>query len=327
MRSPRAAYTTEDLVALFERIHEIVNQLLPAENFFVALHDAERDEISFPYHADQYGREPTPQVLESGVLSGEVIRTGRPLLLTSDPADPARAALSEILGRRSLDWLGVPLESGAGVLGALVVQSYSGDVHYTEDDKALLQFVSTQIGAAVERKRTHDRLRYMAQYDQLTGLPNRTLFQDRLQSALARAWRNGGRLAVLLLDMDKFKEVNDTFGHSAGDHLLRDVAIRLQGSVRASDTVARLGGDEFVVLIDNIGKAEDAAIVADKILANLSRPYELHGRTLRILPSIGVAVYPDDGADNEQLLRRADAAMYSAKRGGADPGGVRRHGA
>lgn len=319
-----AANAAEDLAALFRRIHEIIGELLPADNFFIALRDGETGELGFPYHADQQGRVPTPQALEFGVLSAEVIHTGRALLLTPDSTDPVSA--NAPTGRGSLTWLGVPLESHGGIMGALVVQSYTGAVHYTEQDKELLQFVSIQVAAAIERKRSYDRLQYLARHDQLTDLPNRALFQDRLRTALARVRRNRSRLAVLLLDMDEFKAVNDTFGHAMGDHLLREVALRLTHCVRESDTVGRLGGDEFVVLLDGISQPEDAAMVAGKILVTLGKAWAVRGETLRIAPSIGIAVYPEDGEDDEQLIRCADDAMYRAKRSGGNRyGGTRNH--
>src|SRR5690606_6600544 len=148
-------------------------------------------------------------------------------------------------------WLGVPLKSGQGVMGALVVQNHADNGHYSEQDRELLQFVSTQIAVAIERKQLIDGLQRMALYDQLTGLPNRELFHDRMQLALARARREQGQLALLYLDLDRFKYVNDTCGHAAGDLLLEMVARRIEQCVRTSDTVARFGGDEFVVLLEN----------------------------------------------------------------------------
>jgi diguanylate cyclase (GGDEF)-like protein len=160
----------------------------------------------------------------------------------------------------------------------------------------------------------HSRLEHMAQHDQLTGLPNRTLFLDRLQRALTRSRRAWTWLAVLYLDLDKFKQVNDTHGHTVGDLLLQEVARRLTGCVRESDTVGRIGGDEFIVLLDGIKRLEDAALVKAKIFATLSKPYELASLTLLNIPSIGVAVYPENGKDADELIRYADNAMYQVKR-------------
>ena len=185
----------------------------------------------------------------------------------------------------------------------------------TEKDRELLEFVRVQVAAAVEREQMHCQLEHMATYDQLTGLPNRRLFMDRIQKALERAARDQGYLAVLYLDLDNFKEVNDTYGHSAGDEVLRTLADRLSQSVRAADTVARLGGDEFIVLLDIINHPDVAFTVADKVRALLSEPYELAEASLALIPSIGVAVYPEHGEEREALIRHADSAMYRVKKG------------
>ncbi|MBE0621747.1 MAG: diguanylate cyclase, partial [Burkholderiales bacterium] len=163
-----------------------------------------------------------------------------------------------------------------------------------------------------------DRIRRLAHYDLLTGLPNRALFADRARQALAMAKRDKTELAVMFLDLDRFKEVNDTLGHAVGDLLLKAAAARMQDCLRASDTVARIGGDEFVVLLPTIETAENAMAVAQKMRHALLRPFELAGRSLRVTCSVGVAVHPGHGDDEKQLLRNADIAMYRAKKGGRD---------
>jgi diguanylate cyclase (GGDEF)-like protein len=178
----------------------------------------------------------------------------------------------------------------------------------------LLQFVSTQIAAAIERKQMAARLQFMALYDQLTALPNRGLFGDRVKSALTRARRNQLQLSLFYLDLDKFKAVNDIFGHTTGDFLLEKVARRLELCVRESDTVARFGGDEFVVLLENIDSHEQSQLIADNIYSALSQPFELACNQVQILPSIGIAHYPLHGSDEAQLLRYADEAMYINKK-------------
>ncbi|MBQ0743281.1 MAG: diguanylate cyclase [Pseudomonas sp.] len=311
-----AAHSAGDLQTLYARVHEVIGQLLPAENFFVALYDAATDELSFPYYVDHFDPPPPPQSLSSGTLSAEVIRSGEAMLLTPDTVEQTLAKIGSVAGKHSLDWLGVPLEAGTEVMGALVLQSYSGAVRYTEQDKELLQFVSSQVATAIERKRTHSRLEFLARYDHLTGLPNRALFLDRLQNSLQRAQRDDLRLAVLYLDMDNFKQINDTFGHSTGDQLLQEVAQRLKQCVRESDTIGRLGGDEFAVLLGNIGKSGDATLVAEKILAKLSNPYSLNDKTVISSPSLGIAIYPEHSKEELELVRLADEAMYVAKRDG-----------
>jgi diguanylate cyclase (GGDEF)-like protein len=156
----------------------------------------------------------------------------------------------------------------------------------------------------------------MAYHDSLTGLPNRALLSDRLDRAMLAAQRTERKLAVMFIDLDRFKTINDSLGHMTGDQLLKEVASRLCRAVRASDTVARLGGDEFVVLVPGIRTTDEAAQVAEKIIEALSESFPLEGRNLHITPSIGISVYPDDGADVETLMRNADGAMYHAKASG-----------
>ena len=164
-----------------------------------------------------------------------------------------------------------------------------------------------------DRKAVEEQMRLLAQYDPLTGLPNRALLADRLQMALVQAKRDGDMVALLYLDLDNFKPVNDRFGHAAGDHLLREVAARLRDTVRDSDTVARIGGDEFILLLPAVKSQDDVLAVGGKILQVLAEPFSLPGGTASVTASIGAAIYPLHGADGKELTRRADAAMYRAK--------------
>jgi diguanylate cyclase (GGDEF)-like protein/PAS domain S-box-containing protein len=312
-----AAHAAEDLLSLCRRIHLIIGELLPAQNFSVALYDEQKDELSFPYHVDQRHQAPAPFKLNAATLAAQVIRSGQTLLLTPEsrstlPA-PAQEAESD-----ALYWLGVPLQSQNGTSGALILKSYSQNDHYSEQHRDLLQFISTQVASAIERNQLLTRLQFMAQYDQLTQLPNRGLFNDRLLTALARARREQTLLALLFIDLDKFKQVNDSCGHAIGDLLLQQVAQRIEQCVREADTVARLSGDEFVVLLENFHAPEHAATVAEKIRLALNQPFALAAHTPVILPSIGIALYPQHGGDAQQLLNQADNAMYLAKKSGGN---------
>ncbi|MBM3556729.1 MAG: diguanylate cyclase, partial [Alphaproteobacteria bacterium] len=167
-----------------------------------------------------------------------------------------------------------------------------------------------------EAKASEERIRFLAHFDALTSLPNRALLHDRLTQGIARAVRHETLVAVLFIDLDHFKDVNDSLGHHVGDQLLEEVARRLRGLVRRTDTVARLGGDEFVVVAGDLTAPPGAVPIADKILAELSKPVRLGEHDLRITPSIGIAVYPQDTTDPGVLLQHADTAMYAAKRAG-----------
>lgn len=167
-----------------------------------------------------------------------------------------------------------------------------------------------------ERVRGAERYRHLAYHDMLTGLPNRRLFSDRLEQAIARARRKGHRVAVMLLDLDDFKIINDSHGHSTGDEVLIAISHRLRQAVRESDTVARLGGDEFVVLLPETPHAEDATTVAQKIIETVREPVEIGSRQYLLGASVGLALFPDHAATAERLLQQADIAMYMAKRRG-----------
>ncbi len=167
-----------------------------------------------------------------------------------------------------------------------------------------------------ERKLVEQQLAHFAHHDYLTGLPNRILFLNSLGNLIHLAKRNKYQVATLFLDLDGFKQVNDTLGHSAGDLLLQEVAERLKDAVRASDVVARVGGDEFTFALNNIGSAENAALMANKIITSLSAPFDLDGRQCHVGGSIGISIYPDDSTDIEKLIMQADAAMYLAKQSG-----------
>lgn len=208
----------------------------------------------------------------------------------------------------------IALGADADVLGTLVLRGRAGIAGFDERERELLAYIAEQLAAAIERRHMQARLQYLALHDPLTGLPNRALFFDHLQTALARARRNGSRIAVLYLDLDRFKQVNDHHGHAAGDQMLREVACRLSGCIRESDVVGRLGGDEFVILLDGIKAADCADIVGGKVVAALTAPCEFAGQSLPIMPSIGAAVYPEDGDSADELIQHADRAMYRSKR-------------
>ncbi|HYW03340.1 MAG TPA: diguanylate cyclase [Gammaproteobacteria bacterium] len=309
-----AAHAAEGLDQLYAHIHRIVGGLLPAANFAVVDYDRTTDRVSWAYHADEREPRPEPQPLRADTPIARVIRGKSALLVaTGGGSGPGRAVPAD--GSGHPDWLGVPLVSHQGVIGALVVRSYCSDVRYSQADRSLLAFVSTQIATVIERKQAQTRMLHLAQHDPLTDLPNRLLFEDRVDVAIKRAHRDGELLGMLYLDLDDFKEVNDRFGHHAGDRLLQDIARRLQGCVRESDTVARMGGDEFTVLLTNIRTREDCTVVEAKLRKALAAPVEIEGASVSVSASIGAAAYPGDGIDADSLMRRADEGMYAAKRG------------
>jgi len=321
-RISEAAHHADELPELFRSVHAIVGELLPARNFFVALYDSGADELSFPYFVDEFDPHPEPRKLDSGTLTGEVIRHGRAFLVTPDTQEQLPESMRSIVGSESLDWLGVPLVASDSTIGALVVQSYDGSVRYNERDQALLDFVSSQVAAAVERQRAQvarklqsERIEKLAFFDPLTGLPNRALFLDRVRHAIGSADRSGRTVALLFLDLDRFKEINDSLGHALGDIALQEVARRLQATTRQEETLARLGGDEFVLVAEGADH-EAAAMIALRILRLLIEPISASGNLLSIGGSIGIAIYPADGEGADELIRHTDIAMYRAKASG-----------
>lgn len=224
----------------------------------------------------------------------------------------------------------VPLLHEGRLMGALSVNTYHPDKHFTPEDAEVLELLAgiasavlaslernAQLAAANEELRqARDAAHYQALHDGLTGLPNRVLLGDRLEQAVLAADRDSVGLALLVLDLDRFKDVNDTLGHHTGDELLQQVAARLCGLVRASDTVARLGGDEFAIVLPTAGDTLIATRLARTIVQALDQPFTVDGRHVSVGASIGVAIYPEHGQDPKTLLRRADVAMYIAKRAG-----------
>lgn len=208
----------------------------------------------------------------------------------------------------------IPIMSEGSLLGVLNVYVDAGHVA-SEDERKQMKTVADTLGVVVERKRDEEALKQLAHHDSLTGLPNRNVFYDRMNQSLAITRRHESRLAVLFLDLDHFKEVNDTLGHDAGDELLKEAATRILACVRRDmDTIARVGGDEFTIILMDIGEPAGAKLVAQKILEVLTQPFTVSGKECHVGASIGIAHYPEDGEDSETLVKNADTAMYHAKR-------------
>jgi diguanylate cyclase (GGDEF)-like protein/PAS domain S-box-containing protein len=199
-----------------------------------------------------------------------------------------------------------------GVLGVYA----DGERRFDEDDAVFLRGIANILATAVERQEARNRLTYLAQYDALTKLPNRRQLGAYLEDAIAQAGLHGRRAAVMFIDLDRFKNVNDMLGHGVGDQLLVQAAGRLEACAGGGDVVARLGGDEFAVVLPHLADNGDAADIAGRIIDALAQPFDLQGQQLFVSASIGIASYPEDGASAEQLLKSADTAMYGAKNNG-----------
>jgi diguanylate cyclase (GGDEF)-like protein len=248
------------------------------------------------------------------------IRTGKPAIYNDYLSEHQKTIFferSRKIGLRSKAFL--PLFSGDETVGAIIFAAAEPNI-FSPDFVELLQQLAGNLALALEnfkkaaeRERAEARIKYLATHDSLTGLPNRAMFYQLLSFSIAGARRYQRHCAVLFIDLDRFKLINDSLGHAAGDTLLVEMAVRLNGVVRASDVVARLGGDEFVVLLNEITGSEQAIAVARNLLTAFSKPLVLDGHECRITGSIGIAMFPADGADEQTLMKNADIAMYLAK--------------
>jgi diguanylate cyclase (GGDEF)-like protein len=248
----------------------------------------------------------------------EVLRHGRPRRIDRETTGTRTRRLLRATGLQSA--LLAPIVTSDRTIGVLIAGWTGEEDRDGSQDPRLheaLAGVADQAGIALERAELLEQVRHQALHDSLTDLPNASLVRDRAERALASLSRHPGRrTGVLFIDLDRFKSVNDDYGHAAGDAVLREVAHRLAGSVRAGDTVGRLGGDEFVVLLPDLSGPGNAYAVAGKVLERLRVPIEVEGKPTMVTASVGVAVAPDDGMDYEALLARADASMYRAKESG-----------
>ena len=302
-----AAHAAQDLPALFGQLHRIIGGILPVTDFLVALDDRAQGDLRFPYVPNEHGVGSGPGDLAPGARICEVIHG-------SQVVRPAPATAT---GPEAAHWLGVPLQSKDGTIGALVVE-HRGKAGYTSADGELLQFVATQVSTAIERKQAQAQLHHLALHDPLTDLPNRNLFRRHLDATLEGAADGKAHVALLYIDLDGFKQVNDRHGHPIGDLLLCEVVGRIRGCLREHDLAGRIGGDEFVVLLDALPSPEHAADIAERIRTALAPVFHLRDRQVRISASIGVAIFPADGEDAGRLARAADHAMYRAKKAGGN---------
>ena len=346
-----------DMSDMLGRIHDVVRQLMYAENFFIVLRNLERKTLRFIYFADVKDpglvnpAEEIPEAALDSSITLALMRHGRPI----------RGAVQELatqlgvpggigLGTLAVDWLGVPMAEDGQVLGAVVVQSYDPAVpRYTEEDSALLAYVAQHILTAlarkqtqvelerrvqqrtqdladavsrlreeiVQRERVEQKLTYEALHDALTGLPNRSFLVEALERSLSRLRENpDADFAVLFLDLDRFKVINDSVGHLVGDELLKLAGMRLTACVPSHGVVARLGGDEFAILLEDGVDTSAACQVAQRVIDAISEPMSIAGKELFSSASVGIVMSDPRYNSTDELLRDADFAMYRAKAAG-----------
>lgn len=442
-----AVHRVHELHDFHEEIHRLLKSILYADNLYIMRHDPGCDLLTFMYASEEFSEFRRAPIPVSNTISGRVIHAREPLLINRDEYRRLVAS-GELIPRlrEPVSWLAAPLISGSSVIGVIAIVSFDDAVVYSEDDKSILSFVSSQIADAIgrkgyeaalraseeryalaargsndglwdwdlvmgtvfysprwkqmfgfadeevgnspdewferipdgeasatraqieahiqdgaeffqlefrmlhrdggfrwvlcrgaivrdsdrwatrvagsftditERRAAEEELERAALHDTLTGLPNRALLSERLERCLTRQRRRSDYLfAVLFLDLDRFKSVNDTHGHPVGDRLLQQVARRLEGHLRASDTVARMGGDEFIILLDEINEPREAVVVAERIMEGIAAPFDLGECEIRTATSVGITLSSIGYTQAEDVIRDADAALYQAKASG-----------
>jgi diguanylate cyclase (GGDEF)-like protein len=341
----------ESTELFFKHIHDSVGELIDARNFYIALLSEDGEEVSFAYVRDEYERDWGARSRGRG-LTEFVLRTGQAQLVDRARASALLEAgeiKADMMGTPTQAWLGVPLSSQEGVIGVVAVQDYQSGAGYSARDVELLTFVSHQIASSLQRHRAAELLRranvdlerrveartaelreqiavreqveaqlqHQVMHDALTGLPNRVYLRDRLERAISALRRDPAQsFGVLYVDIDRFKVINDSLGHLAGDMVLDQVAGRLSAAVREPDVVARLAGDEFAILIEHVRMPETACKVAQRVLSLLEAPLQVDGRQLQVSASVGIAIVDGRYVTPDQILHDADLALYRAKQAG-----------
>jgi diguanylate cyclase (GGDEF)-like protein len=352
-RIAELANSSESLEDFYAAVHRAVGGLLYVRNFYIALLSDDGESMSFPYSVDERDMKRVPRKLGQGLTEYVLRTRSALLADHAGLERLFAAGVVQPIGTRSRSWLGVPLICADRAVGVLAVQSHSEEHRYTSRDQELLTFVSYHIANAIERKRNAEslklanaeleqrvlertselasanhelrehiavrermerQLKYETLHDTLTGLPNRNFLLDRLTQALTTFARDPRRrFAVLFLDLDRFKVINDSVGHLVGDELLNEVGKRITACLEQRDLVARLGGDEFAILLRDIQDAEDACALAQRVIDALNAPLRLGGKEVFTSTSIGIAMAAPRYHKAEELLRDADVAMYRAK--------------
>ena len=312
-RISRAADQAKSLDSLYPSIHAIIQEVMAAGNFYIALYDEKNDLLSFPYSVDERDPHFPPGKPGKG-LTEYVLRTGKTVLCDEALYQGLiQRAEIELVGAHSPIWLGTPLIVEGKTLGVMVVQDYKNDRAYGERELHMLEFVSTQVALAIERKRLEEEIRSLSLTDELTGLYNRRGFTLLAEQEVKKAYRMKRSMLLLFTDVDYLKTINDTWGHAQGDLALQEISAILKESLREADILARIGGDEFVVLALDTSK-ENAEIMTSRLQAALEARNQQSEKTYHLTLSMGVAHYdPTAPCTLSELLAQADSLMYEQK--------------
>ncbi|MDT8297637.1 MAG: diguanylate cyclase, partial [Spirochaetaceae bacterium] len=310
-------------------IHDRLSQLVTVDSLIIAFYDRESDEIDAKYVIERGKRLESIRIpLKKGrSLAGWVILNDADLMINS--REEGAAYTDEIVHMDgslgiSESFLIVRLKIEGSIIGVLTVQAETQN-RYREQNLRVLQALAGFVAISLSNSNAHqnlvlanEKIAHMATHDTLTGLPNRMRIMDRLGQELNRGKRYNASLAVLFIDLDGFKEINDTFGHRAGDKVLQVLSDRLQDAIRSTDAVGRLAGDEFLVILTDDCTPENGLLLAGQIRGELSHPIDFEGNRMKVTASIGLAMYPENGTNPGDLVNAADQAMYDAKDSGKD---------
>lgn len=314
----KAANSPISLGQLYPIIHKELGNIIDTTNFFIALTDYQKDEVYFPYFVDEKDKDfPIVNFSETNSLTVYVIKTDQPLL-----ADYKK--LKKMIAKRELDvigtiteksiWLGVPLKVESKTIGAMVVQNYTNPKLYSEKDIEIMEFVSNQIATAIERKRMEEKLQKLNRIDSLTGCYSRGYGLELLDRQIKLSHRSKSPLLLAFLDIDRFKEINDTFGHDEGDKALKEVAELFKSTLREVDIICRMGGDEFLIIFPD-NSLKEAPLIKERLNRGLIKLDQTSKKPYKIELSIGLSCYdPDNPQSMDELIRIADKKMYEEKK-------------
>ncbi|QJQ06960.1 EAL domain-containing protein [Undibacterium piscinae] len=314
---------SEDLLLILGETCQFVEKMMPHWRCGIQLLDQDQrcfKQVIGPQFPDVLMQQlvDMPVSYGNGVWS-EAVLNAVPVWITDIQHSASMQFVNQLEDLRNFSACGAwPIMGKNGQLQGTFTLFVESSSDLSSDDLGFISITTDIASIAIEGKRAEEKVLKLAHYDELTGLPNRFLYNQHLSKSLAYASRNRSKLAVLFLDLDRFKNINDTFGHNEGDLVLRSVAQRFRQCLRISDTIARVGGDEFILLVDEYNEPRDLGDIADKLLIAAALPFDIHGQECQLSASIGIATYPDDGGDAQTLMKNADIAMYRAKNKGKD---------
>lgn len=316
----KAANSNISLSQLYPLIHQELDNIIDATNFFIALVDFEKDEMSFPYHRDEKDNDfPTRRLSRANNLTAYVVRSGQSLLVNQKQiekmADEGDIKLESVgIVTADTHWLGVPLKIKNKIIGVMVIQGYIKPRLFSKKDIQLMEFVSSQIATAIQRKQMEEEMEKLAHFDSLTGACNRGYGLSLLERELKFARRRKTKSLLAYIDIDNFKDINDTFGHEEGDQVLKEVVTLLKSTLRDIDIICRVGGDEFLLIFPD-SSFNEAPLIRKRLNKNLEKLNQTLDKPYKIGLSVGVSSYaPDHPQSIDELIGIADERMYEGKK-------------